>query len=137
MPSEYDQTIIANARHGFPDVQAVYLFGSLGTEYEREDSDADIAVLLPPATAKAEGSLVMAGCRFDLERELGRTVDLVNLRLANTVFQMRVVEEGRLLFVADPFAAATFEMLTLSFYQKLQQERAAILEQVSTTQRVF
>lgn len=132
-----DRTIIANIRRCYPDVQAVYLFGSLGTEYEREDSDADIAVLLPHATAKAVGSLVMAECRFALERALGRTVDLINLRLANTVFQMRVVEDGRLLFAADTFAADTFEMLTLSYYQKLQQERAAILEQVSTTQRVF
>ncbi|MEK7289910.1 MAG: nucleotidyltransferase domain-containing protein, partial [Planctomycetota bacterium] len=31
----------------YPDVSAIYLFGSYSTEYERMDSDVDIALLLP------------------------------------------------------------------------------------------
>ncbi len=124
-------------RRCFPDVQAVYVFGTLSTEYERTDSDADIALLLPHATAKAAGSLVLSECRFALEDLLGRKVDLINLRLVDTVFQFRIVGEGRLILVADQFAAASFEMLTLSFYQKLQQERAPILEQIAATRQVL
>ena len=30
-----------------PDTQAIYLYGTWGTEYQRPDSDLDIAVLLP------------------------------------------------------------------------------------------
>ncbi len=132
-----EQKISAIVQRYFPDVQAVYLFGTMGTEYERADSDADIALLLPHASAKAAGSLFLSECRFALEDLLGRKVDLVNLRLVDTVFQFRIVEEGRLILVADQFAAASFEMLTLSFYQKLQQERAPILEQIATTRQVL
>ena len=36
----------------YPTTQAIYLFGSWGTEYQNPNSDLDIAVLLPPTTAK-------------------------------------------------------------------------------------
>jgi predicted nucleotidyltransferase len=36
----------------YPDVEAIYLFGSYGTEDERPDSDVDIALLLPYDRAK-------------------------------------------------------------------------------------
>ena len=36
-----------------PDTQAIYLYGTWGTEYQRPDSDVDIAVLLPYTTARS------------------------------------------------------------------------------------
>lgn len=38
------------------ETQAIYLFGSWGTEYERPESDLDIAILLPLKQAKGAGS---------------------------------------------------------------------------------
>lgn len=42
----------------WPDTQAIYLFGSWGTEYERAESDVDIAILLPPKQAKGADLLL-------------------------------------------------------------------------------
>ncbi|MES0490512.1 MAG: nucleotidyltransferase domain-containing protein [Leptospirales bacterium] len=121
----------------YSDVQGVYIFGSLGTEFERPESDADIAVLLPHDTAKSVGSLAMSECSLGLSDFLHRPVDLVNIRQMNTVFQLQVMEHGRLIDSSDKNGVDVFEMLTLSFYQKLQQERSAILSQIVETKQVL
>lgn len=113
------------ARH--PDVQAIYLFGSWGTEVEWPDSDVDIAMLLPPVTAKTLNALDLFRTQTALSSLLHKPVDLLNLRQISTVFQKEVVMAGRRIFTADEYAAEEFEMLTLSFYQKLNEERAEVL----------
>ena len=110
-----------------PDVQAIYLFGSYGTENEWPDSDVDIAVLLPPLKAKAIGSLVLSPLWLELEQALGKSVDLINARQVSTVFQKEIIMADRRIYCGDPYAADEFEMLVLSFYQKLNEERAEVL----------
>lgn len=119
------QTIVA--RH--PDVQAIYLFGSWGTEDEWPDSDVDIAMLLPPDKAKTLGALDLVKTQAELASLLHKPVDLLNLRQISTVFQKEVVMADRRIFTANEYAAEEFEMLTLSFYQKLNEERAEILSE--------
>ena len=129
--------IVETVLRFYPEVQAIYLFGSYGTEYETPGSDVDLALLLPHALAHQAGNLAMSNCWRELLDVTGRAVDLVNLRLVDTVFQNRVVETGRLILDSDTLAAQTFEMLTVSFYQKLQQERALILDQIVQTKRIL
>lgn len=121
----------------FPMLEAAYVFGSFAAEEERAESDVDIALLLPPARAKSTGSLCMSSLRFQLEKELKRKVDLVNLRLVSTVFQKEIITTGRRFFCGDEYAAESFEMLILSFYQKLNQERAEILSEFYQTKRAY
>ena len=54
-PDEIVQTVLRQ----YPDTQAIYLFGSYGTEDEWPDSDVDIALLLPPEQAKANRMLAI------------------------------------------------------------------------------
>ena len=112
----------------FPKAQAIYLYGSYGTDREWPSSDVDIAILLPHAVAKAEGSLALHPLRFRLEHLLGRHVDLANLRLVSTVLQKEVVAADRAVYVGDDHATAEFELLTYSLYQKLNEERREILK---------
>lgn len=119
--------IIEQICQHYPSVQAIYLFGSYGTEHVWPSSDVDIALLFAPMEAKPIGALSMSELRFSLERLLHRDVDLVNLRLASTVFQKEVIIAERRVYCADAYAAAEFEMLVFSFYQKLNEERAGIL----------
>ena len=110
----------------FPEVQAVYLFGSYGTEDERPESDVDLAILLPPAHSCRTGQLLeLMGKLVD---EFGKPVDLIHLRAANTVFQKEIVMADRRIYCADQFAADEFEMMMLSAYQKLNEERKEIIE---------
>jgi len=111
----------------YPDVQGIYLFGSFQTEDEWPDSDVDIALLLKPEESRRERSLAMSRCSLELARLLGKDVDLVNARMVSTVFQKEIVTKGRLLYCGDRYAVDEFEMLTLSFYQKLNEERADII----------
>ena len=116
--------LILNA---WPDTQAIYLFGSWGTKYERPESDLDVAILLPPKQAKEAGSLLFSGLHQTLQQAFNRDVDLINLRLAPTVLQKEIIMSGRRLFQAPGTAADEFEMLVLSRYQKLNEEWADIL----------
>ncbi|MCB8980852.1 MAG: nucleotidyltransferase domain-containing protein [Ardenticatenaceae bacterium] len=127
------QTILTHT----PQVQAVYMFGSYGTEDERPSSDVDLALLLPPEQAKAEGSLLLGELHLALAELLGKEVDLVNLRQVSTVFQKEIVMTGRQIFCADSYAAAEFEMLTLSYYQKLNEERREILAAFAESGRAY
>ena len=121
----------------FPDVQAVYLFGSCASGEERAESDLDLALLLPSGRARELGVSGLMELRFALERDVGRDVDLINLRRVPTVLQNEVIVGGRRLYCADQRAVEEFEMLVLSYYQKLNQERAAILDSIAREGRVL
>lgn len=118
----------ATIRH-YPEAQAIYLFGSYGTEHEWPNSDVDIALLLPPEQSKRVGHLMMSQLHGELETLLGRRVDLLDLRALSTVFQKEIIMADRRIYTGDEYAADEFEMLTLSYYQKLNEERAGILEE--------
>jgi hypothetical protein len=80
---------------------------------------------------------MLTPCHYALAEALGRPVDLLNAREVSTVLQKEIVESGRLLYCADDDAVAEFEMLTLSHYQKLNEERKAILEAFQETGRAY
>ena len=134
--NEIDKIIDAVHKH-YPEFQAIYLFGSHDTASARADSEVDVAVLLPPEKSRKAGPLLMSDLRFELESLLKKDVDLINLRQANTVFQKEIIMEGRRVFDADEYGTDEFEMLTISYYQKLNAERAEILQEVSASGRFY
>ena len=116
--------------------QAIYLFGSYGTGHAWPDSDLDIALLLIPEQAKTEPNLLLSQCRFDLEEAMSQEVDLLNVRQVSTVFQKEIIGGVRI-YCADPYAADEFEMLVISYYQKLTYERRAIMDAFYKTGRAY
>ncbi len=132
MQAKIVKTILAH----YPQAQAIYLFGSYGTTDEWPDSDVDIALLLPPEQAKAEKSLLLSQCRFDLEDALQKEVELLNARQVATVFQKEIII-GDCIYKGDPYAVAEFEMLVISYYQKLNEERRGILAEFQRTGRAY
>jgi len=123
------EEIISAILTDHPDTQAIYLFGSWGTDDEWPTSDVDIAILLPPEKARREKLLAISPLRSKLAKLLRKEVDLLNLRQVSTVFQKEIIMADRRIYCADEYAADEFEMLTISFYQKLNEERAGILEE--------
>jgi len=121
----------------FPNTQAIYLFGSWGTTAEREESDVDLALLLPHQQAKKLKSLYMTPLHHQLESLLHRDVDLINLRQVSTVLQKEVIAKNRRVYCADSYAADEFEMLTISYYQKLNEERAGVLQSFFKSKRAY
>lgn len=96
---------VVNAiRSAIPEVQALYLFGSVATGQDRSDSDVDLAVLAP----RPLDQLSRWRLQESIAAELGRDVDLVDLRAASTVMQVQVLDTGRVLFEADASSRALF-----------------------------
>jgi predicted nucleotidyltransferase len=131
------EVIISTILRHYPRVQGVYLFGTYATAMERPDSDLDIALLLPPPEARKEKPFAFSACHDELESLTKRSVDLINLREINTVFQNEIITEGRAIYVADVAQIDTFEMNVLSAYQKLNEERADILKEIEASGRVL
>ncbi len=121
----------------YPETQAIYLFGSYATPDEWKDSDVDVALLLPHAMLPLSPPLMLSSCHFALSEALGKTVDLVSAREVSTVMQIQIIKDDRVLYCADENAVAEFEMLTMSFYQKLNEERKEILEAFEETGRAY
>jgi predicted nucleotidyltransferase len=102
---------IAEALGGDPGVTAVYLFGSTARGEATPHSDVDIAVLFAAAPPRSlnGSSLVLEG---DLERALGRQVDLVVLNDAPVDLRIRILRDGQLLIDRDPAVRIAFEVRT-------------------------
>ncbi len=64
-------------------------------------------------------------------------VDLINLRQVSTVLQKEIIAEDRRIYCADSYAADEFEMFTISYYQKLNDERADVLESFFKSKRAY
>ncbi|HPH03810.1 MAG TPA: nucleotidyltransferase domain-containing protein [Spirochaetota bacterium] len=131
------QQIIDTILGYYPDTQAIYLFGSYGTEYERPESDIDLGLLLPHETAVQLPTLALTPVWHALRKSMGREIDLINLRLVSTVFQNEILNTARIILDSNRNARMVFEMQTLSAYQKLSEERKHILESFFETKRAY
>lgn len=121
----------------YPEVQGIYLFGSFDTENEWPDSDIDIALLLPPQQAEKENPSAFTPCVSALADYTRKAIDLVNIRRASTVFQREIIAAERLVYCADRYAVDEFEMLALSYYQKLNEERKELMDAFLLTGRAY
>lgn len=100
-------------------IAAAYVFGSVARGVAREDSDIDVAVLCtqtPPATLEGAGLRLAS----DLERRLGRAVDLVVLNRAPLDLVHRVLRDGILVHETDRAARVRFEVARRREYLDLK-----------------
>jgi len=99
-------------------VAAVYLFGSTARGDDHADSDVDVAVLFevaPPHTL--HGRFALAG---ELERALGRPVDLVVMNDAAVDLRIRILREGELLVDRNRAMRIASEVQTRNEYFDLE-----------------
>jgi len=105
-----------------PDVVAVYVFGSQARGESGPDSDVDVAVLFDkaPVATLMGPRLALEG---DLERHLGRPVDLVTLNTASADLVHRVLRDGDLVCERDRNHRIWFEVTRRNEYFDLQPIR--------------
>lgn len=120
-------------KHRWPDLLAIYRFGSSQTPAQRPDSDVDLAVL---AKGPLETGMVWQAAQ-SLASLLGKDVDLLDLRRASTVMRARVVTQGERLHCGDRGQCDAFEAHALSDYALLNEERAAILSDIKARGTVY
>ncbi len=99
--------------------------------------DLDVAVLFAPESAKEAGDLSYSDLRVRLDEITKRNTDLINLRLVSIVFKMEIIFKGQRIYTAGLYDAEEFEMLTMSYYQKLNDERREILENFRSSKKAY
>ncbi len=113
----------------FPDVWAIYVYGSFARGEEWPDSDLDLAILLPHGQHIGDILEVLGR----LSRGIGRDVDLVDLRRVGDALRREVLADGRTLFVANPQAVLSWEATAMSRYARHREEIKDILDDFRRT----
>ncbi len=116
------------------DLAALYLHGSRGTPWQREESDWDFAVLCNQPLTWEQRMGLLDG----LTRALGgASIDLADLRQCDTVFAAHVVSGGKVVYAGNEAARQRYEMLALAKYARLNEERHDILSDIRRRGTVY
>lgn len=114
--------VLALLGRDIPGLAGVYLFGSEAQGAARAGSDVDLALYAGRTVDAAR----LLEARHGAAALLRREVDLVDLAAADTVLQMQVLRDGKLLLAPDPSAVGFFELRVLRDYRDLKRRRAGI-----------
>ena len=133
MNETHKDSIIRLILLAMPDVRAIYLFGSWGKPFQREESDIDVAILPAGPVDNVR--------RWELAQEVARSVkrdvDLVNLLGASTVLRCQVLTHGERIYCRDRVEAESFESRILSDYVRLNEARHGILNSIREMGSVY
>lgn len=119
----------------WPDLKAIYLYGSRATGQEQQGSDWDIAFLVGHDT-KID-PVERWKVQEKLAASLNENVDLLDLQAASTVMRFEVITSGKRIYCGDDYYCGEFEMLTFSQYQWLNEMRKFILEDIRKRGSVY
>jgi predicted nucleotidyltransferase len=126
------EALVAHLRGRFPNLLAIYLFGSRADGTAGPQSDFDIAILndgpLDP--------LALWDLASDLAEIAACPVDLVDLRAASTVLQYQVITKGIRLWHRD-VQAGIYEAFILSEKTALDERRADLIDDIVKDGRVY
>jgi uncharacterized protein len=133
MPDSDRQLILAAARdalvRAFPNVWAIYVYGSFARGDDSSASDVDLALLLP-----AEERIVdLLGVVSDVASRVHREVDLVDLRKVSDVLRREVLAEGRILYLSRPDEVLEWEGTAITRYQHYREEIRDLLRDFART----
>ncbi|MFQ5456338.1 MAG: nucleotidyltransferase domain-containing protein [Nitrospirota bacterium] len=116
------------------DLLCIYLFGSYIEEGKyKKDSDIDIAFLAEEGLdniTRWEISNILAD-------KLKRDIDLIDLRGVSTVMKAQIMTNGLSIYESDKKKRENFEMLSLSDYARLNEERKEIIERIKREGLVY
>ena len=101
-------------------LDALIVFGSVAHDSARADSDLDLAALL----RSRPSAIALLEARADIERSVGRGVDLVDLESASPVLAMQIFRDGRCVFGENSPALAAFRAILPSRYADLKRVRS-------------
>jgi len=114
-------------------LEGIYLFGSRAEDKHYNNSDWDFAFLCRISVTQDK----LYNIKADLEMELNIDLDIVDLYTSNTLIQVQVIKTGKLVWINNIYNIEQFEYLTLSYYQKLNEERKEILKDIKSRGNVY
>jgi predicted nucleotidyltransferase len=124
--------MIEQLQKAFPNLLAIYAFGSRVQGTANAQSDLDLAVLV----AGYADPLQLFDMANQLADQLGYEVDLLDLRAASTVMQYQVITTGQCLWAKD-LQAGLFEAFVLSEKTSLDEARAQLIQEIREDGAVY
>lgn len=106
------------------EAEFIYIFGSYASGLQNSQSDIDIAFY----SKKAYSSYDIFILAQKLSSELGREIDLVQMKESSTVFQKEIISKGKIIFEKNRLEREKIENLILKKYIKLNEERKKIID---------
>ncbi len=135
MEKNETENIVRIIKGHFPEIEAIYLFGSQADGFAAKDSDVDVAFFTLYGNTVTDVQVYEA--QKDLEVSLNKDVDLIHLNKASTVFQFQVVISGIPLYVNKPSSLLLHEAMVMSMYQRLNEERKYILQDIGSSGKIY
>jgi predicted nucleotidyltransferase len=133
MPDSDRQLILAAARDSlvrvFPNVWAIYVYGSFARGDNSATSDVDLGLLLP----QEEKIVDLLGVMSDVASQVHRDVDIVDLRIVSDVLRREVLAEGRTLYLSRPNEVLEWEGTAITRYQHYREEVRDLLRDFART----
>ena len=93
------------------EILVVYIFGSYGTNYQRKNSDLDLAILFDK-NLEIMDQMELAG-KYELA--IGLEVDLINLNKVDIILKHEVIIKGEKIYSKDEIKTADFVEYVLKF----------------------
>jgi uncharacterized protein len=127
------QQIIQGLYRAFPNLLALYAFGSRIQGTANAQSDLDLAVLV-------EGyadSVQLFDLANQLAEQLGYEVDLLDMRAASTVMQFQILTTGERWWAKDVLQVGLFETMILGEKTNLDEARAPLLADIQSRGSVY
>ncbi|MGV8980903.1 type VII toxin-antitoxin system MntA family adenylyltransferase antitoxin [Clostridium sp.] len=97
------------------DILAVWLIGSYGTEYQREESDIDFSILFSKDISIIDEMKISCNISDIIGYE---NVDTVDLKKAPITLQFKTIQEGRSLYEADFIKTCDYIEYVISRYRE-------------------
>jgi len=111
-----DLTILPEIFRQYPDIQAVYLFGSLANGKTHPESDLDLAII-PSSREIHQRRLDLLA---DLARQGFENVDLVFLDTDDIVLKFEAIHQNRLIYQTENFdRGSTFSLVIRQYFDFL------------------
>lgn len=117
----------------FPNLLAIYAFGSRIQGTANEQSDLDLAVLVEGYADPVQ----LFSLSNQLADQLGYEVDLLDMRAASTVMQYQILTRGERWWVTDRLQVDLFETMILSEKTALDEARAPLLADIQARGRIY
>ncbi|MBI3161273.1 MAG: nucleotidyltransferase domain-containing protein [Chloroflexi bacterium] len=125
-----DLKILPEIFKNYPDIQAVYLFGSVADGKENSQSDIDLAIQPRNPSLREKKLDILA----DLTRHGFNNVDVVFLDIRDIVVRFEAIRRNRLVYSTPDFDSGSFFSLTIrqyfDFLPFLQMQREAYKQRI-------
>ncbi|GAB4542417.1 MAG: nucleotidyltransferase domain-containing protein [Anaerolineales bacterium] len=107
-----DLSLLSNVFEKYPEIQAVYLFGSMASKTENAQSDIDLAIV-PQNSSLAQKKLDILA---DVTAKGFNKIDLVFLDTNDIVLRFEAIRQNKVIYYKKDFDYASYYSLTIRQY---------------------